>query len=382
MILSAECVSLTSRPFSLRSPLHGYVPKRKVYPETMCRLRKSAPSDILSLAGLQGLDSPGQAFKMVRMVRSITAFFVFIIAFHSPGLAPAREHSNALQHAKNLEKAGQFRESILAYQEVLRSDPANVDADVGLGRSFYALREYPEAAASFERGLQKRPQDPAIINWTGRSYLQEKQPERVLELVSHQKMRDSQSAVIHLLLARAYDAQDKIEAAVSEIQRALALDRHCHGAHFARGFIAWTTGDLPTAEAEFRQELALDPHSQLAAYYLSEVLLKVGNVPEAEAALAQMGRDAPDSYLDHLGFGKVYEREKKYEAAAEQFREAIRLEPDLPEAHYHLGGVLHALGDNAGASREFQSFTRLQNRSMAGAAQGMGRMRPHIPNFE
>ena len=85
-----------------------------------------------------------------------------------------------------------------------------------------------------------------------------------------------------------------MDEAVHEIRQALNLDPHCHAAHFAQGFIAWSTGDVATAERELRQEVDFDPHESLAAYYLAEVLEKQGKVGEAEAALTQMGRDAPN----------------------------------------------------------------------------------------
>jgi tetratricopeptide (TPR) repeat protein len=311
-----------------------------------------------------------------------TLIFGLIAVFSSLIWGRAEDARVALRRAQDLEKAGQSKESILIYREVLRSDPQCPGANVGLGRSYYAIGEYAQAVASFEKGLQLRPGDPGVLNWLGRSYLQEKRPEKVLELVSREGSSSGNSASIHLLLARAYDAQDKLDEAVHEIQQALKLDPHCHGAHFAQGFIAWSAGDLVTAEHELRQEMDLDPHETLAAYYLAEVLEKQGKFAEAEAALTQMGHDAPNTYLYHLGVGKVHERKRDYLLAAEQYQEAIRLDPKQLEAHYRLAVVRRALGETAKANEEFQAFSQLQTHTAVGMGQGMGRMRPHIPDFD
>jgi len=53
---------------------------------------------------------------------------------------------------------------------------------------------------------------------------------------------------------------------------------------------------------------------------------------EAEAALTHMRHDAANTYLYHLGVGKVHERKKNYPAAAEQYEEAIRSDPNQMEA--------------------------------------------------
>ena len=139
---------------------------------------------------------------------------------------------------------------------------------------------------------------------------------------------------------------------------------------------------MATAERELRQEVDLDPHESVAAYYLAEVLEKQGKIGEAEAALTQMGHDAPNTYLFHLGIGKVQERKKNYPLAEEQYRQAIRLAPQQMEAHFRLAVVLRALGETDKANEEFQAFSQLQTHVKCEAGQGMGRMRPHIPDFD
>ena len=287
----------------------------------------------------------------------------------------------ALRRAQELEKAGRSSEAIQTYRQVLDSDPKCLRALVGLGRSYYVSGEFAQASANFEKGLQLRPADPEILNWLGRSYLRERRPEKVLELLSREGSSSSNSASIHMLRARAYDAQDKLEEAIQEIQRALELDPHFHGAHFALGFIAWSTGNMASAEKELQQELRLDPHERLAAYYLAEVLEKRGKFSEADAVLTEMEHDAPNTYLYHLAAGKAQERKKNYRLAAEHYQEAIRLDPKQPEAHYRLGLAQTALGEHAKAKEEFAVFTQLHSQTEGGVGHGMGRMRPHLPDF-
>ena len=310
-----------------------------------------------------------------------TVIFSLVAVFSFSILGRGEETGAALRRAQDLEKAGQSRVSIPIYLYVLHSEPQCLAAEVGLGRSYYALADYAKAIASFQSALQLRSGDPEIVNWVGRCYLQEKQPEKVLELVGREGSSGANSASIHLLLARAYEAQDKLEEAVHEIQRALTLDPHCHDAHFAQGFIAWSTGDLARAVVELRQELDLDPHEILAAYYLADAFEKRDDLEAAEAALAPMGNNAANSYLYHLGFGRVQERKKKYSLAEEQYREAIRLAPQEEEAHFRLAVVLRAELKTGDANAEFQAFTQLQSQSKCEMGQGMGRMRPHIPDF-
>ncbi|MGA9055071.1 MAG: tetratricopeptide repeat protein [Terriglobia bacterium] len=297
-------------------------------------------------------------------------------------LGRAEDIHATLERAEELAKGRKGEESTRLYRQVLRSDPQCWQAYVGIGRNHFAAGEYADAAAAFQKALEFQPSDPKLLNWLGRSYLQQHHPEKISELLSRANSTITNSALAHLLLARAYDAQDKVDEAKQEIDRALTIDPRCHGAHFAHGFIDWSTGELLNAERELRQELSLDPHESLAAYYLAEVLEKQGKLTEAEGVLKEIGQEVPNTYLYELGLGKLHERKKNNPLAAEHYREAIRLDEKQPEAHYRLGVILRAQGETAEAKEEFQAFSQLAAQTTSGMGRGMGRMRPRLPDFD
>jgi Flp pilus assembly protein TadD len=264
----------------------------------------------------------------------------------------------------------------------LKREPKNLEANLGLGRAYFHSGQHAEAADSFERALQLQPGNPEIVEWLGKSYLRAGAPQKVVELFSREDSLAGHFAWAHLLLARAFDAQDKLDEARGELQRALAIDPPCRGAHFALGFIAWTTRDLETAEKEFRRELALDPREDLAFYYLAETLEVQGKLNEAQRVLKWMGREAPKTYLYHFGVGKMNEFNRNFEAAAVEFREAIRLDPQQSEAHYHLALALRKLGETVQANQELGLSNQLRLDMRPGSGQGMGKMRPHLPDFD
>src|SRR5581483_11703593 len=103
---------------------------------------------------------------------------------------------------------------------------------------------------------------------------------------------------------------DKIEDARRELRRALAIDPHCHGAHFALGYIAWSLHELSSAESEFTVELATPAHEYLAFFYLADTLEIEGRIDEAGAVLSKMGAENANTYDYHLAAGKWNERKK------------------------------------------------------------------------
>ena len=290
--------------------------------------------------------------------------------------------SNVLRQAQDLETAGHYDEAMTIFRTVLQSEPHSLPANLGLGRACFYLHQYPEAVDRLGQALKLSPGNADVVEWLARSYLRNMEPQKTIDLLHREDAIAGHSAWAHLLLAHAYDAQDKLDDARSELGRALTLDPHCRGAHFALGFIAWTIRDLPTAEKEFTQELALDMHEYLAFYYLAETLELEGKLDEAESVLKKMGSDAPETYLHHFALGKWDERKQNLTAAAEEFRSAIHIDPQQPEAHYHLAIVLSKLGQTAQANEEFDRSNQLRAGMKSGMGQGMGRMRPRLPDFD
>jgi tetratricopeptide (TPR) repeat protein len=269
-----------------------------------------------------------------------------------------------------------------AYRAVLQAEPNNFDAVIGLGRAHFLAHQYPEAAQRFERALQLSPENSNIVDWLDRSYLGGGDPQKAIDLIHDKDALVGQSAWAHLVLGHAYDAQDRLKEAQAELKQALAIDPNCRGAHFALGFIAWTMRDLKIAEDEFIQELALKSHEYSAFYYLAESLKLEGKLDEADAVLKKMRSEAPQTYLYHFGAGKWEEYQKNFANSAEEFRAAIQLDPDQSEAHYHLAIVLRKLDQPAESAEEFKRANQLRTEMNSGMGQGMGRMRPHLPDLD
>ena len=73
---------------------------------------------------------------------------------------------------------------------------------------------------------------------------------------------------------------------------------------------------------------------------------------------------------------------RNFEAAAVEFREAIRLDPKQSEAHYHLALALRKLGETVQANQEFGLSNQLRVDMRSGSGQGMGKMRSHLADLD
>jgi tetratricopeptide (TPR) repeat protein len=104
-----------------------------------------------------------------------------------------------------------------------------------------------------------------------------------------------------LKLTQNKDAQ----RAMSELEKAIALDPEFPEAHCDLGASYALLGRYPEAEAEFRRAIELIPENSIPRYNLALLLLATGRSGEAEANIRQAIQFSPDAPKAHMLLGEM-----------------------------------------------------------------------------
>ena len=187
------------------------------------------------------------------------------------------------------------------------------------GRQYWALRtqeSLTKAVEYFERAIQEDPGDARSYAGLAQCYI-------VLPLVT--VFPESQA------YPKARDAATK----------ALDWDDSLAEAHLAlaevRLYLDW---DFPGAEKEFRRTLALNPNYSTGRQWYGEFLTYMGRHQEAigeeQAALAL----DPLSAIIHHQTGGAFMQARQYDRALEQYREALRLNPNFFSPYERMSSAL------------------------------------------
>jgi len=130
------------------------------------------------------------------------------------------------------------------------------------------------------------------------------------------------------------------------------------------GTVLRQLGQTDEALAELRATIRYQPTSAEAHLSLGQLLQQKQQASEAAAAFAEAQRllrrkaDAQAAtFAVSVGLKRIKDNDTA--GAIERFREAVRLSPDYPEAHYQLGLALLATGGKAEAHAEFAEAQRL-----------------------
>lgn len=185
------------------------------------------------------------------------------------------------------------------FEQGARLYPRSRRLQIGLGIALYSRAHYREAADAFSRAVKLEPADP--------------RPYQML------------SMVYDISPAEAPDVTEKL-ARIAEVEPqnpdalyyyGLCLWKSSRAEHSRR--------DLQKIEELFKSAATLDP-----------------------------------AFADaHLQLGIVYWQQNRIREAIDQYRQALRSQPGLAEAHYRLAAALVRIGDRAEARREYAIYSRL-----------------------
>jgi tetratricopeptide (TPR) repeat protein len=229
----------------------------------------------------------------------------------------AADHMRAGLEAR---KQHQVDVEIAEFHKATELDSGLADAFVNLGAAYMEKHDYGLAIAPLKRALELSPD----------------------LLVTHQFLG-------YALLAQGYAAE-----AIPHLERV--------GAQDALGIAQIEVGQLSEAVVNFNAALAKRPDDPDLLYYLghSSGLLSKSAIDTLIAA-------HPDSARAHQALAENYFVLRQMPQAEKEYREALRLRPELPGLHLELGQVYANSAQWPKAEAEFRAETKLRPGNAEGA---------------
>jgi tetratricopeptide (TPR) repeat protein len=290
--------------------------------------------------------------------------------------------------------AGNYASAMNTLRALVSQSPGNAADHFWLGRCYYEVRDYNNAVSEMEKATQLDPNSSVYHDWLGRGYGAVAAREKSFLLARRVKKEfeaavqadgsniDARRDLEEYLLQAPWivgGSKDDALAQVNSIAQMNPVDGHLAKADYESG-----VGSPDLAVAEYNAALALKPQSiepylEVANYYGlqgkgAEVTALVDQAAQVSPKDARLpfyrgvahiltGTDFPlaeenlKSYLAstpdrsdwpshamaRYWLGQLYEKEGNKMAAAEQYREALSLDPDDREAKRALNELEKSL---------------------------------------
>ncbi len=297
-------------------------------------------------------------------------------------LAPGgRAAQDALAEAQHEYNTGQYHHAVDTLTAALAKSPDDPALHFLLGQSYFQLREFPRASASFERSVQLLPRNSQYHNWLGKAYGRRAEESIFFNALSWARKTHKEFEVAVELDPANFEGQrdlirfemlapgivgggeDKAQRHIDELEKIDAVQGQLARGEFFAAKKKLAESDTVFAkllnsgtdrigvyfevadyyrdrqnEAKMGEAVAaaahIAPDDRRLEYYRGVHLVMVGKKPdEAETLLRSYIKTVPDnadlpshaSALEWLG--KLRESEGKFSEAAEDYRLSLTLDP-------------------------------------------------------
>ncbi|HJM62454.1 MAG: hypothetical protein CMN05_08335 [Roseibacillus sp.] len=165
------------------------------------------------------------------------------------------------------------------------------------------------------------------------------------------------SPITHFNLALAFERQGKVDDALVEYQRAIALDPTITVAHLNRGAIL-ARGDATQLKAgieSLQKAVRLNPNLGASHYHLGMALERAQQFPQALQHYRTAALLAPDHYGNAMQLAHLLERGGRFEDALAEYRKIRQVYPDSAQATFQTGLVFEKLKRPADAVTDYRA---------------------------
>jgi tetratricopeptide (TPR) repeat protein len=237
------------------------------------------------------------------------------------------------------------------YQEVLRREPSNAYAQLGLARIDYEAAKWDAARERLEQ-IVRQTNFELGYDLIVSLYEKNGQPEKAAAIRGSARAsgayRDPADPWVDDLVDLCYDSYrislaaglkarlGHPDAAMPMLEHALELSPDDVSVHFQLGTLAVQQGKLDLARDELTRCTVLDPHFSDPWAHLSSLLQRLGDNAGAEQTLAAGLRNCPDSPGLHLMKARNLHESGRLGEAIVEYQTSSRLRPNEPEAYVEL----------------------------------------------
>lgn len=226
-----------------------------------------------------------------------------------------------------------------------------------------------EAARQYQRAAEMDPSESNLFNW-GADVLLHHAPEPAMQIFARGNALFPQSERMLLGWGATSFALGKNEEAIQRICRASDLNPSDPIPYHFLGQIELAE-IRPSHDAveKLRRFVTLQPSSPEGNYYYAVALWK-----ENKGAVSDVGLQAETLLENALGLdpkfaaaalqlGIIHSDEGKYSEAVSNYKQAIRLDPKMEEAHFRLAQAYRRLGQTEQAQEEMRLYEQLAKES-------------------
>ncbi len=262
-------------------------------------------------------------------------------------------------------QVGFWKNSETLFRHTLNLMQENRVAHVNLGNALLDKGETNAAIEQFQAALKVMPNDPMAHGNLANISLSRGDWNSAEDHYNAALAAAPNNKALHNAVGLALMRQNKVDAAIEHYEMALQISPEFINASFnlANAFLQQKRFDQ--AIAEYQRALRLDPKNEMIRANLALAFLGEGRISEAALEYREALRLRPDFTEAHRGLAAVYFRQQGtnatvgWDEAVYHLKTVIRLNTNDANPHVQLASLLGEKKDSVGAISEYREALRL-----------------------
>lgn len=316
-----------------------------------------------------------------------------------PGIAQEAAPPS-IEQARALRDAGKLADAAAAFEQLIVAQPEVWEMRYEVAQIHMALKELDAAETQLQAALLISPGQAAAWARLGQVYLLKADPEDAERALVRARDLDPLDSGVHYNLGKLYELAARDADALREYTAFLAqagddpraggirrrLVRYYENKNQAdkvleqyRALCLLEPANLQARQgladalykqsayddafAEYQKALSLDPNNAAVQLNIGFIYKMKGNLEEAERTVRIADSLNPGAARTLYLLGSIQFERGDFPGAAASFEKTIALEPEHPQAHYHLSRALARLGRQEDARRELQLHQEIMKKA-------------------
>jgi len=250
--------------------------------------------------------------------------------------------------------AGRLPEAERMYQQILESEPNNVDALHLIGVLAHQVGKNDEAAELISKAVAINPNFAEAHSNLGLALMELGRLDNASTHFRRAIEIKPDFAEAHYNFGNALKGLGKPSAAVSSYKKAIKFKPGYALAYTNLGNVLRDLGNTDEAITNYRVTLSITPNFAEAHNNLGNALRDASQLDEAVTSYRQAISLSPQFAEAHSNLGNAYKELGRFEDAVTSYRQAITISPGFAEAHRNLGNAYEDLGEIEGAIASYR----------------------------
>lgn len=253
-----------------------------------------------------------------------------------------------------------------SFKKAIEVDPQGEKGPLVLGGFYQTRNRLPEAEQQIKRAIELAPKDAGARLVLGRLLMQEGKKNEAESFLRQTKKDLSDNSDAYRMLGEFYVETGDLDKAVTEY--ASLYSDHPKEIRVKRRYVQLLILKNRLAEATKlnNEMLKANPHDVDALIYKGQMQLRQNDPNGAVDSLQSAQRNDPDNATAHYWLGNAFAQQHNEDQAELQWREAVKIRPDLSDAQRALAALALRRGDLDALSQTAQQIITAQPYSADG----------------